>query len=137
MRRLAAAAAIVALAACARAGDRRAAAPSGELWLDVFVPYPRARALCDERLDGHSMDVAWRSYATADTSDAVVAFYKQAHPTLVDRDGKDLVSLRAPGEKALAVMEAGRRAPSCGEPATPGERTIIVVSQAFPHPARD
>ncbi len=130
MKRVATLVAALAIASCAR-GGRGVAAPTADRWLDVFVPYPRARALCDERLVGHSTDVAWRSYATADAADAVVAFYKEAHPTLVDRDGKDLVSLRAPGEKALAVMEAGRRAPSCSEAPAPGERTIIVVSQTF------
>jgi hypothetical protein len=121
--KLAKAALGLSLASCAHAG-------SG-VWLDAFAAYPRARELCNEHIAGSSMEVAWRSYASTASADEVIAFYKQAHPRLVDAKGQDLLTLRAPGEKALAVMDRGGRAPSCGEAPREGERTIIVVSQAF------
>lgn len=115
MKRLAVAAAI-ACTACAHGGGP---------WLDAFAPYPRARELCGDTVGG----IAYRVYATASAPDDVVAFYKEAHPRLVDASGKDLLTLEAPGERVLAVMPNGRHAPSCGERAREGERTVIVVSQ--------
>jgi hypothetical protein len=107
-------------------------AHGGGLWLDVFAPYPRARELCGDRIG----EIAFRTYATTAAPDEVAAFYKSAHPRLIDPTAKnsrtsDLVTLQAPGERVLAVMPNDRHAPSCGAQAGRDDRTIIVVSQAL------
>jgi len=102
-----------------------------EKWLDTFSAYPGARELCSQHVTGNTMHILWRAYVTVDATKDVIAFYVQA-------EGKEHVELSENsltvrrGDKVLSVHAASARDyPRCGADPRPGERTVLIVSQAI------
>jgi hypothetical protein len=99
-------------------------------WLELFAAYPGARSVCSQHISGTPMHIVWRMYAAREAPDAVKAFYRKAHPSLVEEKA-GAFDLRGPAEKLLSVHAVGERYPDCGQAPASDERTVLIVSQAF------
>lgn len=114
---------------CAHApADAKEAPPAP--WFDVFPAFPGARALASEHVHGNSMHIHWASYATPASPEEVVAFYAARIPDAERPDARHL-SLRRPDLKNLSVHPSDDSYPRGEGKLEPGERTVIVVSQAI------
>ena len=120
-------------------GPDRAPSPpvaSGETWNGITL-YPGSRQLCDQHVMASSAsaprEIEWRSYATSDPADRVVAHF--------DPDGK-LVDSKLDGETTLRLdgvqisifsLPTSRPAPSCDvTPATTDRALIVLHRQTAP-----
>ena len=100
-----------------------------------FTPYPGARELCDQMVDGRSssgpMGIHWRSYATRDATEDVIAFYAKAEGRDVGVEGKS-ITVRRGKEKVEAVLSVHAASatdyPGCDSKPRPEEKTVIIVS---------
>lgn len=106
--------------------------PSHEppLWLEAFPAFPGARVLASEHVLGNSMHIAWTSYATTASPEEVAAFYAERIEDAERPDARHL-SLRRPDLKNLSVCPSDGSYPRGDGTLEPGERTVIVVSQAI------
>jgi hypothetical protein len=105
-----------------------------EKWFG-FTPYPGARKLCEQAVDGWSstgpVGFVWRSYATRDATAQVIAFYAKAEGRNAEVEGKSLIVRRGQKkvERVLSVHAASATDyPSCDSKPRPGEKTVIIVS---------
>ncbi len=95
-------------------------------WLGAFPPYPGARPLGSQHVNGGpgGVHVLWTAWATADPPGQVAAFYG-----LTLRDGS--ATLSAGRDKRLSVHPVGGTYPRCDVPPAADDRTVLIVSQAI------
>lgn len=100
-------------------------------WLDTFTAYQGARELCSQHVTGATMHILWRAYVTVDATMDVIAFYVKAEDKEQLELGEHSLTLRR-GDKVLSIHAASARDyPRCGADPRPGEKTVIIVSQAI------
>lgn len=109
---------------------------AGETWNGIAL-YPGSRQLCDEHVTARPTtphppntpwrEIDWRSYATSDPADRVVAFFDpegkyveaaEAGETTLRRDGVRI---------SVFTLPASRPAPTCAVPPASGDRALIVL----------
>ncbi len=97
-----------------------------------FVPYPGARQLCAEHVSGTPLHITWRSYATPDSVDAVVAHYEKATGRKATTRPSGERQLEWHEDHKLAVYPAADndRFPHCATKPTRDERTVVLISTA-------
>jgi hypothetical protein len=121
--------AAIALVAITRAG----VAKELERWFS-FAAYPAARPLCDEHVAGSSMHISWRSFASRDPVERVVAFYErdQGAKATEQSPGAFVLHARARPDDVLEVRGTGGAGtyPSCSVRPAKGEKTVVIVSSA-------
>lgn len=103
--------------------------PASDAWLG-FRPYPAARQLCQQFVDGFSGDGRpaggqWMSFASRDAAATVAAFYDASAS-----EGRGF-EVRQPGGRILSIHGVAADYPSCAEKPRSGEKTVIVVSQFY------
>ncbi len=97
-----------------------------------FASYAGARQMCDQFLKGSGspMEIHWRSFATPDTFEKVVAFYDRTKVKDVEKES-DSVTFHLDQDTVLSVHAAlPVHYPTCENKPKSGEKTVIVVSRA-------
>lgn len=103
-------------------------------WGELFAPYPGARKLCEQSVDGFScgqrMGFTWAAFASTDDPEKVGAFYaRNTSGATVEKSEHGLTQLRGPGHTLLSVMIAARGGyPTCGVKPASTDLTVIIVS---------
>ena len=109
-----------------RPADAGSAAEAGD-WLG-FRPYPGARHLCTQFVDGFSNGKPsggqWMSFASGESAASIATFYDAP----ATGDGGFEVNQ---GNRHLSVHPTGAKYPSCEVAPRSGEQTVIVVSQFY------
>ncbi len=98
-----------------------------------FPAYGGARSLCSERVYANTMEIHWRSWASVDPVEQVVAFYEKARgekPTRDHAGGWQWKDPTAPDHHFTIYRADQAGIPSCREKPTAKERTIILDSVA-------
>ncbi len=108
------------------------AAAAEKPWMG-FAAYPDARLLCDQHVSGTGMHILWRSYATVDALDRVIAFYERDTGRKTRPGAGGAPGLELDADRKLAIYPAARSEefPSCAVKPAAGERTVILVSTAI------
>jgi hypothetical protein len=106
---------------------------NGREW-NGFAAYPGARQLCDQSVMGQPggamMEIHWRSYATLDATEKVIAFYEKTKVKDVEK-GSDSITFQLDKDTHLSVYAASAaHYPTCENKPKSDEKTIIVVSRA-------
>lgn len=97
-----------------------------------FVPYPGARPLCAEHVSGTPLHITWRSYATPDSVDAVVAHYEKTTGRKATKlpGGERRLEWNADHKLAVYPAADNDRFPHCATKPTGDERTVLLISTA-------
>lgn len=98
-----------------------------------FPDYPDARKLCSERVYANTMEIHWRSWASADGVDKVVAFYTKARGEKPTRDASGGWQWQEQGkpDHHFTIYAADKPGyPSCETKPRATERTVILDSLA-------
>ncbi len=97
-----------------------------------FAWYAGARQMCDQFLKGSGspMEIHWRSFATSNTFEKVVAFYAKAKVKDMKKE-PDSVTFHLDPDTVLSVHAASpAQYPTCENKPKSGEKTVILVSRA-------
>jgi hypothetical protein len=130
MMRLHSVVAVVALSLSAAGSDG-----ARSRWFS-FAEYPQARLLCHEHVLGHGprrMEIEWQSFAVAESSEKVAAFFEQDQKARAEKDEHSGYTLTAPADPRdkMSIFPSSQAAhhPSCAIKARSSERTVIMVSR--------
>jgi hypothetical protein len=97
-----------------------------------FASYPGARRLCAEHVSGTPMHLTWRSYATRDSLDTVVAHYEKAtgRKATTLASGERRLEWNANHKLGIYPAADNDRFPHCETKPARDERTVILISTA-------
>jgi len=100
-----------------------------------FTPYAGARPLCSESVlafsNGKQIEIHWKTFATRDTADQVMAYYSKGVKGNLEVKGQSLTLSRGNPVQAVLSVDAAsaKQYHTCGDLPRPDENTIIGVSQ--------